>query len=84
MALKLNEEHQLTGTGLGYQHSCYAMMRALCNRSGLKYGVGKHDLVALRATYQSLVFDEIDPKEVNIDKVIEFLDQLFPLQILAY
>ena len=49
MALKLNEEHQLTGTGLGYQHSCYAMMRALCNRSGLKYGVGKHDLVALRA-----------------------------------
>ena len=74
MALKLNEEHQLTGTGLGYQHSCYAMMRALCNRSGLKYGVGKHDLVALRATYQSLVFDEIDPKEVNIDKVVEFLD----------
>ena len=29
MALKLNEEHQLTGTGLVYQHSCNAMMRAL-------------------------------------------------------
>ena len=74
MALKLNEEHQLTGTGLGYQHSCYVMMRALANRSGLKYGVGKHDLVALRATYQSLVFDEEDPQGQSSEKVVEFLD----------
>ncbi len=74
MTLTLNEEHQLTGSGLGYQHSCYVMMRALANRSGLKYGIGKHDLVALQATYQTLEFDEIDPEGVSTDKVIEFLD----------
>ena len=74
MALTINEEHQLTGSGLGYQHSCYVMMRALANRSGLKYGIGKHDLVALRATYQTLEFDEIDPPAGDGKKVIEFLD----------
>ena len=74
MTLTINEEHQLTGSGLGYQHSCYIMMRALANRSGLKYGIGKHDLVALQATYQTLEFDEIDPEGVSKHKVIEFLD----------
>ena len=75
MTLTINEEHQLTGSGLGYQHSCYVMMRALCNRSGLKYGIGKHDLIALRATYKTLQFDEeINPNDKTADKVIEFLD----------
>ena len=58
MALRLNEEHQFTGSGLGYQMSSYALMRSLCNRSGLKYAAGKFELLALKNTFESLEIDE--------------------------
>ena len=58
MALRLNEEHQFTGSGLGYQMSSYALMRSLCNRAGLKYAAGKFELLALRNTFESLNIDE--------------------------
>ncbi len=58
MALRLNEEHQFTGSGLGYQMSSYALMRSLCNRAGLKYAAGKFELLALKNTFESLEIDE--------------------------
>ena len=61
MALTLNEEHQSTGNGLGYQMSSYLMMRSLCNRKGLNYAVGEDQLLALKNTFDGLVIDQIDP-----------------------
>ena len=85
MALRLNEEHQLTGSGLGYQMSCYALMRALCNRSGFKYSVGKFELLALKNTFETLKIDEETENSDNVGaadikdtiesgELIEFLD----------
>ena len=66
MALRLNEEHQLTGSGLGYQMSSYALMRALCNRTGFKYSAGKFELLALKNTFETLKIDEETENSDNV------------------
>ena len=66
MTLTLNEEHQLTGSGLGYQMSSYALMRALCNRTGFKYSAGKFELLALKNTFETLKIDEETENSDNV------------------
>ena len=60
MAIRLNEEHQTTGSGLGYQMSSYVFMRSLANRTGFKYAIDPQNLYALKNTFDGLVIDEED------------------------
>ena len=77
MALTLNEEHQSTGCGLGYQMSSYMLMRSLCNRKGLKYAVGEEQLVALKNTFDGIIIDEVDPPGLDGEPQEFMPDQSF-------
>ena len=63
--IKLKQAHNDSGSGLGYQISCYVMMRALEKRTGLQWGVDSKQLLALRHTFKDLklnVIESIDDK----------------------
>ncbi len=75
MALKLNEEHQRFGNGLGYQMTAYAMMRAICDKKGLSYSANLH---ALRNTFSDINIENYDIPGLQSDQSVEiFLDDPF-------
>ena len=73
MAIRLNEEHQTTGSGLGYQMSSYVFMRSLANRTGFKYAIDPQNLYALKNTFDGLVIDEEDAPGVQGKHSVEFM-----------
>ena len=73
MAIRLNEEHQTTGSGLGYQMSSYVLMRSLANRTGFKYAIDPQNLYALKNTFDGLVIDEEDAPGVQGKHSVEFM-----------
>ena len=68
--LRLNEEHQRSGNGLGYQMTAYAMMRAICDKKGLEYSANLH---ALRNTFSGINIESIDPPGMQGDQSVEFM-----------
>jgi len=69
MALRLNEEHQRSGNGLGYQMTAYAMMRTICDKKGLSYSANLH---ALRHTFSDINIEDFDIPGLQGDKSVEF------------
>jgi len=73
--LRLNEEHQRFGNGLGYQMTAYAIMRTICDKKGLEYSANLHPL---RNTFSGINIESIDPPGIQGEKSVEFsLDDSF-------
>jgi hypothetical protein len=70
MALRLNEEHERSGNGLGYQMTAYAMMRTICDKKGLSYSANLH---ALRNTFSDINIEDFDIPGLQGDKSVEFM-----------
>ena len=68
--LRLNEEHQRSGNGLGYQMTAYAMMRTICDKKGLEYSA---NLYALRNTFSGINIESIDIPGMQGDQSAEFM-----------
>tara|TARA_B100000073_G_scaffold324568_1_gene307576 strand:- start:36 stop:1283 length:1248 start_codon:yes stop_codon:yes gene_type:complete len=68
--LRLNEEHQRSGNGLGYQMTAYAMMRTICDKKGLEYSANLH---ALRNTFSGINIESIDIPGMQGDQSAEFM-----------
>ena len=68
--LRLNEEHQRSGNGLGYQMTAYAMMRTICDKKGLEYSANLH---ALRNTFSGINIESIDLPGMQGDQSAEFM-----------
>ena len=78
MAIRLNEEHQVCGNGLGYQMTAYALMRSLCNSKGLTFSCAEDGLYCLKNTFTDIVIDEIDQPGIQGTNSIEIqIDESF-------
>ena len=69
--IKIKQAHTDSGSGLGYQISCYVLMRALEERTGLKWAVDKSQFLALRNTFKDLklnIIDNYDDQLIDMNK----------------
>lgn len=74
--IKIKQAHTDSGSGLGYQISCYVLMRALEERTGLKWAVDKSQFLALRHTFKDLklnIIDNYDDQLIDMNKEYNIL-----------
>ena len=78
MAIRINEEHQDTGNGLGYQMTAYLLMRSLSDEKNLKFASGESSLLALKNTFSNIIIDEIDSEGIQGTNSVEIdVDESF-------